>query len=80
MSEARQERPPRRRRLRILIQTVLVLSLYVFSIGPMFWKWYEAEYFGTSPLLRVFYAPLRLACGIPVVEDWLNRYINWWIA
>lgn len=79
MSEAQPERP-QRRKLRILIRLAMVLTLYVFSIGPMFWQWYEAENFGTSPLLRVFYAPLRLACSIPIVEDWLNRYINWWIA
>ena len=46
----------------------------------MFWYWYEAENMGGHPLVRVVYAPLRLLCAIPQVEDWLNNYINWWIA
>lgn len=70
----------RRRRVPIWVRCAAMLGLYVFSIGPMFWQWYEAENLGESPLLRIIYAPLRLACAIPLVEDWLNRYINWWIA
>lgn len=62
------------------LRTVIGLILYVFSIGPMFWYWYEAENLGGNPLLRVIYAPLRLLCVIPQLEDWLNNYINWWIA
>ena len=46
----------------------------------MFWFWYEAENMGGNPLVRVIYVPLRLLCVIPQVEDWLNNYINWWIA
>jgi len=46
----------------------------------MFWYWYEAENMGGNPLVRVIYAPLRLLCAIPQVEEWLNNYINWWIA
>lgn len=63
-----------------VLRTVVGLILYVFSIGPMFWYWYEAENLGGNPVLRVIYAPLRLICFIPQVEDWLNNYINWWIA
>ena len=63
-----------------VLRTVIGLILYVFSIGPMFWYWYEAENLGGNPLLRVIYAPLRLLCVIPQVENWLNNYINWWIA
>ncbi len=46
----------------------------------MFWYWYESENLGGNPLVRVVYAPLRLLCTIPQVEEWLNNYINWWIA
>ena len=62
------------------VRVVFGLILYVFSIGPMFWFWYEAENMGGNPLVRVIYVPLRLLCVIPQVEDWLNNYINWWIA
>ncbi len=62
------------------VRVIIGLVLYVFSIGPMFWLWYEAENMGGSPVVRVLYVPLRLLCVIPQVEDWLNNYINWWIA
>jgi hypothetical protein len=62
------------------VRVAIVVILYVFSIGPMFWFWYEAENMGGNPLVRVIYVPLRLLCVIPQVEDWLNNYINWWIA
>tara|TARA_R110002072_G_scaffold233795_1_gene391338 strand:- start:4245 stop:4550 length:306 start_codon:yes stop_codon:yes gene_type:complete len=62
------------------VRVIIAVILYVFSIGPMFWYWYEAENMGGNPLMRVLYAPLRLLCVIPQIEDWLNNYINWWIA
>jgi|SaaInlStandDraft_1057018.scaffolds.fasta_scaffold484629_1 hypothetical protein len=62
------------------VRVTIGLILYVYSIGPMFWFWYEAENMGGNPLVRVIYVPLRLFCVIPQVEDWLNNYINWWIA
>ena len=62
------------------VRVIIGMMLYVFSIGPMFWYWYEAENMGGNPLMRVIYAPLRLLCVIPQVEDWLNNYINWCIA
>ncbi|MBI1313892.1 hypothetical protein GC176_21575 [bacterium] len=71
---------PGRRRVPIWLRVIIFLTCYVLSIGPMFWVWCDAEYFSGNPLVRVFYAPLRLLCGIQFFEDWLNRYINWWIA
>lgn len=62
------------------VRVIIGLIVYVYSIGPMFWFWYEAENMGGNPLVRVIYAPLRLLCVIPQVQDWLNNYINWWIA
>lgn len=62
------------------LRTVLFVELYVLSIGPMFWFWFEAETFGRWSFFRVFYAPLRLACASDRFERWLNRYINWWIT
>jgi len=72
--------PPRRRRRALAYRALAVVGLYVFSIGPMFWHWYEAEVFGGNPLIRLAYTPLRFLCAIPQVEEWLNDYINWWIA
>lgn len=71
----------RRSRIRYrLLRFLIVLAVYVLSIGPMFWVWYESEYLGRWPLVRLFYAPLRLICYPKFVEDWLNRYIEWWIT
>ena len=72
--------PRNRRRVPLWLRVILFLTGYVLSIGPMFWVWYDAEHVSGNPLIRVFYTPLRLLCGIPLVEEWLNRYINWWIA
>ena len=69
-----------RRRWPKSVRVAIGVILYVFSIGPMFWYWYEAENMGGNPLMRVIYAPLRLLCVIPQVENLLNNYINWWIA
>ena len=69
-----------RRRWPRSVRVTIAIILYVLSIGPMFWYWYEAENMGGNPLVRVVYAPLRFLCVIPQVEDWLNNYINWWIA
>ena len=68
------------RRIPIWLRVVLGLTVYVLSIGPMFWFWYEAENMGGWPFLRVLYFPLRLACGVEFVEEALNDYINWWIS
>lgn len=70
-----------RRRVPITVRVIVVLVLYIYSIGPMFWLWYEAENMGGSPLLRAFYTPLKLLClGSTTFEEFLNEYIGWWIA
>ena len=78
-----------RKRSKILVfllsRIVLVatfLMLYMLSIGPMFWYWYEAKHLSDGDFLsRVivgFYEPLRFACKIPIVENIINNYILWW--
>ncbi|NQV27294.1 MAG: hypothetical protein HQ518_23350 [Rhodopirellula sp.] len=62
------------------VRITIGLIVYVYSIGPMFWYWYEAENLGGNSLVRVVYMPLRLLCAIPPFENWLNNYIKWWIA
>ena len=75
-----EHRPQRSRRVPTWLKvTLLLVAIYVLSIGPMFWVWYDAEYFTGNLLIRVFYAPLRLLCGFEFIEDLMNRYINWWI-
>ena len=70
-----------RRRIPVAVRVVVFLVLYVYSIGPMFWLWYEAENMGGSPVLRAFYTPLKLLClGSAAFENFLNRYISWWIS
>ena len=76
-----QKETPPRRRIPIWVRVLVFLVLYVYSIGPMFWLWYEAENMGGSPLLRAFYSPLQMLCGTSQhFEEFLNRYIDWWSA
>lgn len=70
----------KRKILRRVVIFLNCLVLYVLSIGPMFWMWYEAENIGTTPFLRIVYAPLRALCYYKPVENWMNNYINWWIT
>ena len=71
----------RRRRVPIWVRVVFFLVMYVYSIGPMFWMWYAAENLNGSPTLRAFYAPLKLLCrSSGAFENFLNRYIDWWIT
>ena len=69
----------RRRVFRRLAITLALLILYVLSIGPMFWYWYEARYLDGPVWVAVLYEPLRLATRLKFFEDWINDYINWWI-
>jgi hypothetical protein len=59
--------------------TVFLLAAYILSIGPMFWTWHYAEYFGGNEFIRVFYTPLRLLCEFEFFEKLINEYIRWWI-
>ena len=59
---------------RVKIFTVLFV-LYVLSIGPMFWTWYESKYLNANPWVALFYEPLLFLTAIPFI----NAYINWWI-
>ncbi len=64
---------------RALALTVL-LTLYVLSIGPMWWYWYSGMYVSTSADYWViaFYEPLRLACQIEWMDSIVTAYIEWW--
>ena len=67
--------------LRLVINLAITLVWYVFSIGPMFWYWYEAHYMGGSAFIDKLYSPLVEACEkSEFIRDWVNHYINWWIV
>ena len=55
------------------------LSLYVASIGPMFWYWYEANHLGGMEPIYAFYYPLLMLCEIEWIRDLVNAYIRFWI-
>jgi hypothetical protein len=54
--------------------------LYALSIGPMYWKWYEARYVGGSYWILAFYEPLIQLGRVGFVGDFLNWYIDLWVA
>lgn len=62
-----------------LTLTVL-LTLYMLSIGPMWWVWYSGMYVSTAADYWViaFYEPLRLACRIEWIDSFVTAYIEWW--
>lgn len=65
---------------RILLQLVLVLVVYVLSVGPMYWKIYEAYYLNGSPFIAQFYLPLILLYEhSEIARAVLNWYIGLWI-
>lgn len=58
----------------------IIVWLYVFSIGPMYWYWMSGFYGGDHQFVALFYEPLRqLGVAVPVFGDWLNWYVRWWI-
>jgi len=64
---------------RIVRRVSLLLLVYVLSIGPMFWYWYESMYLGGSELIAKFYFPLLWTCQNDFIRDCVNRYIELWI-
>ncbi|MCX7419063.1 MAG: hypothetical protein NT013_05940 [Planctomycetia bacterium] len=70
----------RRFLLRRLLSTILLLTVYVLSIGPMWWVWYSGMYVETEANYWVIaiYEPLRQACRIEWVNSAMTSYIEWW--
>ncbi len=64
--------------VRRIVQLAVFLVLYVLSIGPMYWLWYEAKYLGGSRMIVALYEPLTQACRVPFVKDIVDDYISWW--
>lgn len=70
----------RQRSLRIGIRFLVFCVLYVLSIGPMYWYWYEARFIGGNYWIAALYEPLLQACRIEPVGDLVNWYIDLWTA
>mgnify|MGYP006969436393 CR=1 FL=1 len=82
MSSAPQPKPFRFRRwlMRVGIRVMILLLIYVLSIGPMYWQWVEAMMTGENEALLVFYLPLMLAAEkIPPFRDVLHKYVDLWV-
>jgi hypothetical protein len=78
--EQQSQRASRPRSRRILLRVTILLTLYILSIGPLYWRWYGAKAGLDSRLFLVFYGPLEtLAKWIPPLGHFLNWYISLWI-
>ena len=61
-------------------QMVILIGLYLFSIGPMYWIWLEAKYVDGNYYVAALYEPLWRLCGVfPFLGDWVNWYVRLWI-
>ncbi len=63
-----------------IIQVVVTWTIYVLSIGPLYWTWYAGKHVGDPNLVAIFYEPLyQLAGLIPPLGWFLNWYVALWI-
>ena len=74
--------------LRVPVYLFIMLTMYVFSIGPMYWRWYEsyamydsheeALYAGNA--IALFYLPLMTACeNSKPFSEYINWYLDFWV-
>lgn len=66
--------------LRRVWHSIMYLTWYVLSIGPMFWQWHQASMQSEPSFVEFFYRPLVYACKVPIINDFVNAYINLWIT
>lgn len=73
---------------RLPVYLVVVLTLYVLSIGPMYWYWYESyavydsheQAVDHANNVSLFYLPLVYACEKSRhVSDYVNWYLDFWV-
>lgn len=61
-------------------QMIILLGIYIFSIGPMYWTWVDAKQVNGSYYIAAMYEPLWILGGlIPPFGEWLNWYVRLWI-
>ncbi|HUG94034.1 MAG TPA: hypothetical protein VML55_24600 [Planctomycetaceae bacterium] len=90
-AEATRPQPPddeslKNRLLRIYCRTLIVLGVYVFSTGPLYWACYEGlkdaatvERISELPAIGVLYYPIAWACQVPAIGRWFDWYVNLWL-
>jgi hypothetical protein len=65
---------------RVYNRVVILMVLYVLSIGPMYWQWVDSMHVQGHPAVARFYYPLLLACEIiPVFGKVVNWYLDFWV-
>lgn len=70
----------RTRLKRWLVAIPLLLILYVFSIGPMYYQLYEAHNMEGNLWVAAFYRPLESVCErSDTVNEYVNSYIELWV-
>ena len=70
----------RRAIIRRLVIWSILLVLYVLSIGPMYWYWFDSRYGNGSAFWSSFYEPLfqaGLLC--PPLAKVVDDYIMLWV-
>ena len=74
--------------LRAPVYLFVFLFIYVLSIGPMYWFWYESyamydshiEAVDNANNVSLFYLPLVQACeSSSHISDYVNWYIDFWV-
>ena len=60
-------------------QLIICFGLYVSSIGPMYWVWFDAKYVTGPWIIAAFYEPLWRLAAIPWIGNAINWYVSWWI-
>ena len=66
--------------LRVAVWFTTFSIVYVFSIGPMYWLWYDAVYAEGTPAFSRLYFPLMKLCqASDAMADWVEWYISLWI-
>jgi len=59
----------------------ILFSLYVLSIGPLYWQWVDAKYASGSTWLAAFYEPLYLLGELwPLFGKCVNWYLTFWVG
>lgn len=74
--------------LRVPVYLFITLTMYVFSIGPMYWRWYESyamhdsheEALYANSAISLFYLPLMTACErSEAFSEYINWYLDFWV-
>ncbi|MBD3676609.1 MAG: hypothetical protein HUJ26_24115 [Planctomycetaceae bacterium] len=61
-------------------RVLILMMIYVLSIGPMYWQWVDSMYLQGPPAVARFYYPLLVLCDlIPPLGKLVNWYLSFWI-